>query len=429
MAEVIFEQSATLVQMFIWLWFVTSFLKFRVSPLVGKIGFVVFLGLLVAELNIINSIVVYDGFLGAIVVLTCGLYALIFLKGEILQKIFVVAYSSAMLFTISTLMLFLFSHYSGRSTENLIAEFTIWRVIVVAVSRLLEFVAYKFIMKLNDEFTLAKKDWIIFITMPILTWSVVTTMMYVTIEHEDSVPQMFYIAVIMLVINIMIYVFMFKMKSDARTKMEYELLKVNQNNVKETQITMKALYESTYSVKHDLEKHLLYIKTMIGKEKYDEAEKYIDGIVENLNDVQEIIFTDNDVFNAIINVKLTLCRKKGIFPRINVSNEAVNLIKSDDVTVLIGNIFDNAIEAAEHTESKIIVLNIALKRDYVSIYMENSYDEKYSDVNLVTTKKNAPQHGMGIKSVRKIVAENGGMIDYFVNEDGLFCCDILLKQK
>ena len=60
--------------------------------------------------------------------------------------------------------------------------------------------------------------------------------------------------------------------------------------------------------------------------------------------------------------------------------------------------------------------------------MENSFNNDYSDINLKTTKKDCHEHGFGTKNVRKIVEENDGMIQYFQNASGMFCCDILLKK-
>ncbi len=107
--DIVFELLASFVQMFIWLWFVTEFLGFKTNLLFGRIGFVITLLALQLELSYVNNIVVYDGFLALFFVLTVIVYALLILKGEVFQKIFVVIYSTAIIFTISTIVLFLCS--------------------------------------------------------------------------------------------------------------------------------------------------------------------------------------------------------------------------------------------------------------------------------------------------------------------------------
>ena len=156
---------------------------------------------------------------------------------------------------------------------------------------------------------------------------------------------------------------------------------------------------------------------------------YVDRIVESgLNTVQKIVFTSNDVFNAIINTKLALCKERGIITSINISDEAVQYIESSDIVIIFGNIFDNAIEAAEKTEEKIIILDVRLQGEYISICMENSFDHRFSNVNLKTSKMDKTIHGIGIKNVCKVIEETDGMIECFESEEGMFCCDILLKK-
>ena len=284
-------------------------------------------------------------------------------------------------------------------------------------------------LKINAEYKLTEKEWILFTAMPLLTWVGITIIMKTTIQSRSIMPQMFYLSLIMVVINIITIFFMYKIKQDMETKQDYELLKLQYDNIKNMEANMKALYDNTYSVKHDLEKHFLAIRAMADNKKYDEINKYIENVLDKkLNAVQKVVFTDTDVFNAVINTKLELCKQKGIFPSVNISNDAVNFIKISDMAVLFGNIFDNAIEAAEKTKEKIIILNIQLQREYVSIYIENSFNADFSDISLKTTKNGQAKHGFGTKIVRKIIEENNGMIQYFVNNSGMFCCDILYRK-
>lgn len=93
--------------------------------------------------------------------------------------------------------------------------------------------------------------------------------------------------------------------------------------------------------------------------------------------------------------------------------------------ILFGNIFDNAIEAAEKVEDKFISLEIQKQGAYISIYMENSFDGLF-DPELKSRKGEKHEHGIGMKNVRRIVEEYNGMMKCFV-EENIFCCDILLK--
>ncbi len=425
----IVELSASLIQMFLWTWFITKTFGFKKDNYTSKIIFAVMWLTSFLEIAFINKIAVYDGFLSGFICLTYLIYARLYLKGSLWFQLFVILFSVAIIFTIGSVVIFFCSFLTGNTTGSFIADFTRYRVMILVVSRVLEYAIFKTLINVNSEYSLSKKEWFLFAAMPGLTWAAVSMITSLSMEEHHIRAELFYIVLIMVIINILIFFFMYKIKKDTQLKHEYELLKVQNNNTKQTEVNMKALYESTYSVKHDLEEHLLAIKTMAEKEKCQEIDDYVKNIIENsLNDVQKIVFTDNDIFNAIVNTKLELCRQKGIFPSINVSDEAVSYIKSSDIVVVFGNLFDNAIEAAEKTEKKIIILNVRLQGEYVSIYMENSFDEKYSNVELTTTKADKTGHGFGVKNIKAAIEENGGMIQYFKNDDNMFCCDILMKK-
>ena len=143
--------------------------------------------------------------------------------------------------------------------------------------------------------------------------------------------------------------------------------------------------------------------------------------------MNRIMFTDDDVFNVIINTRLEICRLKKILPMVRVDANAIKEIDSEDVMILFGNLFDNAIEAAEKTEEKIIILNVQIQGDYISIYMENSFNGEVNK-NMKTSKANKTEHGFGMKNITQIVRKYDGMIKCFPDRK-MFCCDILLKRK
>lgn len=424
------ELSANFIQMFIWTWFMTAFFGFKRDGFSAKFGFILMWLAAVIEITYINYVATYDGFLTGFVALTFVIYAQVYLKGNIGSHIFISIYTVAIIFTLSSATLFLFSYNTGLSTESHIADFSCWRIIIVYLCRILEFLVFKFIVRINTNYKLTKKEWIPFIALPLATWGGVTFMTQATIESESVLPQMFYIAIIMVGMNIIIGFFMYKIKQDEDVRLEYELSKLEQTNKEKMAADLMAWSDNLDSVKHDMEKHFIAIQVLA--ESGDDAEiiKYSQKIIkEKLNSIHQSVLTENEIFNAVVNTKLAICKQKEISVSVNIDNEAVKYINNSDIAVLFGNIFENAIEASEKADIPRIVLNVQLQDEYVSIYMENSFNSEYSDVNLNTTKKDKKHHGIGTKNVKRLVKENDGMIQYFVNDMGMFCCDILMKKS
>ena len=423
------ELLSNLLQTFILLWFISKFFGWKSSVVAKKIVFISFWLITFIEVVFINSIIIYEGVLAVIVIITHIIYATMFLNGNLFIHIFIALFAEAIIYSASSIILFVFSYISGSSIADLIVNFDICRIQMTVIIRVVECAVFSSIVKVNDKYILTKKEWIVFISMPLITWIAVTLMTNAAIISKDILPHMFYIAVIMVFINIITYYFMFKIRQDSNTKLEYELLKMQHENIKSTESNMKALFESIYSLKHDLDKHLFAVKDMAERNDCKEIEKYISGIIEHsAESVQKVIFTDNDIFNAIINTKLAICKQKKITTTVSIDNEAVSCLQNECITVIFGNLLDNAIEAAEKTTERVLSLVVTLKREYVSVYVENSFNQEYSDITLETTKKNKTAHGFGTKNVRRVVEEYDGMYQHFLGDTGRFCSHILLPK-
>ena len=423
------ELLSNLVQTFILAWFISNFFGYKYEGIKRKIGFAFVWIITFAELTFVNSIIVYEGMVAGISIITLIVYANIYLKSSLFSHSFIAVFSYAIVFTVSSIILFIGSALTRHTVNDLIAISSVWRSIMLLIARIAEFTIFKFVIKVNDEYVLTKKEWCLFVTMPLLTWISVTIITNAAIASNTILVDMLYIAIIMLLINGITYFFMYKIRQDSNTKMEYQLLKMQYDNIQDMETNMKALYDSTYSLKHDLDKHFLAIKEMAYHNECKEIGKYVENIIEKSSgSVQKIVFTNNDIFNAIINTKLEICRQRDIKTSISIDNEAVAMLKNEYIAVLFGNIFDNAIEATEKARYRYIVFSVSQKREYISITLENTYDINFSDINLSTTKHNKEEHGFGTKNVRKIVEENNGMIQTFTKDKNIFCCDILLQK-
>ena len=102
-------------------------------------------------------------------------------------------------------------------------------------------------------------------------------------------------------------------------------------------------------------------------------------------------------------------------------------IDEADIVVLFGNLLDNAIEAAEKTVDKHIIIEFGIKAAYLSIVVSNTVIASVlrTNPNLETTKNDKYIHGIGLRSVHNIVEKYDGLIDFF-EEDNYFGCHVML---
>ena len=184
-------------------------------------------------------------------------------------------------------------------------------------------------------------------------------------------------------------------------------------------------------VRHDTANRLLTVKGYLSEGRIKEAEEYVDHLTgESLPNLLRFVTTDNPVFDAVVNAKMAICHQKGIDLFVKTSPEAARALSGKEEGVILGNLLDNAIEAAEKSKEKRISLIVEKKEAYVSLLVRNSIERSVlsENPNLVTTKGDARLHGIGLASVRSIVEKEQGMIQFY-EEDGELCCHILLDGE
>lgn len=180
--------------------------------------------------------------------------------------------------------------------------------------------------------------------------------------------------------------------------------------------------EHTRKVRHDLKNHMNTMRTLLEDEQEGRVKtiEYINQYVKQTSLMYETVKTDNKVVNAVINSKLLYCAENGINTSVSVCKDVSNLSDVEICTVL-GNLLDNAIEAElkndEHERE--IQLNINMEEDMLNIFVKNKIKESVLATNyeLKTTKKDAKNHGIGMKNIYDIVTRHNGYIDVYEEAD------------
>ena len=100
-----------------------------------------------------------------------------------------------------------------------------------------------------------------------------------------------------------------------------------------------------------------------------------------------------------------------------------------ELTTILGNLMDNAIEAQKNVENKrFIKLSTIKKADRVRLIIENScnIEEIHMDnQKLITSKEDKENHGIGFNRVCEVVKEKNGIITRTVNHK-IFTVEIVL---
>lgn len=425
------EYSATIVEYLIYADFMVRFL----SPKSNRNKYLFFTSILVCNTIItlvFNHFMIYEGALG-IIRITCNfLLAFIFSKSNLFDKIFVSVITDTAVLIINYSIINIVSAVLDVKHYDLITQAGMLRFSMIFISKFLFFIFSRFMLRLKrkEKYLFNLTEWLTISIVFLMTVFVEMEVFNVIVDSgkPTDIKSALLISVSLLGINILVYILMIQISrknaerlENAIDKMQLELYK-SQINESEKQ------NDNLRKIRHDMKNHLQCILNLIDENDYAKAKEYIQEISENkLNFGLLIINTGNRGIDVISNVKLMECKNKNIKVTSNISK--INVVTDDvDMCIILGNLFDNAIEACEKiSEQSEIHFEITQKKSYINILMKNSIHQSVLENNpqLSTTKNKKLEHGIGLKSVKDVVKKYEGMIDFYEKE-GYFTVDIWL---
>ena len=145
-------------------------------------------------------------------------------------------------------------------------------------------------------------------------------------------------------------------------------------------------------------------------------------------EIIDVLSTSNMYLNYLINSKVEKIKSLNIDLTCDFKN-TLDFLNLFELTTILGNLIDNAIEAQKYVENKrFIKLSTRKKADMVRLSIENScnIEEIHMDnQKLITSKEDKENHGIGFQRVCEVVKEKNGIITRTVNHK-IFIVEIVL---
>ena len=155
----------------------------------------------------------------------------------------------------------------------------------------------------------------------------------------------------------------------------------------------------------------------------------LDEMDTDLSAVDMVIKTGNKMADAIINSKNSLARSKDIPVKADAHIPVALTISELDLCIIIGNLFDNAIEAslALPKEKRLIRVYMNMKNTQLYMSFTNFTAVKKQEKNGRFLSSKGTGHGFGLIRIDNIVERYGGYLSRN-SEDNAFTTEILLPQ-
>lgn len=253
----------------------------------------------------------------------------------------------------------------------------------------------------------------------------------VLIYGNLSPVSMFIFVAVVFLINFTVFYLYDSLSAESEEKSRRMLME-QQNRYYENQLDiMRNSLETTKKMRHDLKNHLTALYALAVEDNNKNLISYLTNITEEISIIDEYSLTGNTVIDSIINFKLRGAKKDNIQVSIDINIPMDIHIKSYDMTIILGNLLDNAIEAVKKLEdNRSINISIKYFKGSIIVNIDNSYDGQVSkkDDRIQTLKDDKENHGLGLDNVQKAVEKYKGTmeIDY---DDNRFYISLIIYEE
>lgn len=309
-------------------------------------------------------------------------------------------------------------------------------LVIVPTSKLIYFSLMIMILKLfaqkekNEQYN--KYFWLLFI-MPLTSIMVLVCFRYIAYQMQlTKVMSILWIisCIGLLFANILVFIiYEYSLKN---TKELYEL-KAIQDREEQDKRYFEIIEQSNKDMRifsHDIKNHLTQIRNL---ENIEAVQSYIDSIYPNIEKFSFTGISKNKMLDLIISKYVTLCEKKNIKFSVDVKTANLAYVSDSDLSTLMNNLLDNAVEAAERADERFIQVYIFSKGNmHDGLVIKNScfVPPETENGELKTTKQNIKTHGVGTKSIRKTLKKYDAVYGWKYDENlKVFETDIAFPKK
>ncbi len=185
---------------------------------------------------------------------------------------------------------------------------------------------------------------------------------------------------------------------------------------------------------HDMRKHLNQLSGLIHMQDYGKASAYVSELLETPALQPTVRVCDNEMASLILTRYQEKCRQENIRFYPDVRSKCLDYLSLRELTALLSNLLDNALEAASGAPDAYIDLRIMRKtKTQVVIRMDNSCirpPRRSQNGALQTHKQDAGKHGFGIKSIEGVLKKyNGAMETRYDTEKQIFHTIIFMSAR
>jgi sensor histidine kinase YesM len=247
----------------------------------------------------------------------------------------------------------------------------------------------------------------------LLTVAQMYLLQYIMVEILDKSDASPLVAMLVIFLIIDIYIAFLLHRTAKITRLESELkLTREQNNMQSTLYSeLSKKYKSAAIISHDIRKHITSLEGLIDNNRSESAGEYVSQLNAELAKLTPRFHHSNNILSVIVNHNLLKAEQAGISVNINVDEILpLDFVSDMDLTTILANAFDNAIESCGELEETQRSVKLAISHidSYVLINVSNKFKSvsRKPGGEFASTKAN--HSGIGLTSMKSAVEKYNG---------------------
>lgn len=181
--------------------------------------------------------------------------------------------------------------------------------------------------------------------------------------------------------------------------------------------------------KHDVRHHAAFMQELLRNKNYSALETYLGEYTASLPDDTPLMFCDNQAANAVISYFASL----SVSAEVNIEYSANTVIPDNigmdktDLTVILGNLIENAYEACLQALGGFIKAGASYEAGTLCITVDNSFSGQIKTTSsgaFVSSKHSGM--GLGTQSVAAIAEKYNGICE-FRHSDSVFYASVMIN--
>lgn len=241
-------------------------------------------------------------------------------------------------------------------------------------------------------------------------------------------------AVILLGVNVLVFYIYIKLADDLQlrrmTSVYEQQLDLCERHQQERELSILRLRD----VRHNMKNNLVSILAYAENGDNEKIIRFVNEIMEEGGiKTSTVTNSGNIVIDSLIGYWYVEAKKVGIDFSVNLNIPMEMPFRGADICLILGNLLENAVEAAQKAEGKkYIRFHMKYDKNNLLLFVENNYKGvliKTKDKRLKSTKTDAGNHGVGLSSVYRIAAKYHGVVTIDDDVANRFLIRVVLYGK